>query len=121
MAKLTDEFKMTLLKKTKEALKLSIQSSIRHSRNVATGQNHTSEFLKIIKEDKATIQRLNNVIDMKQREVDSLNKEHVDLLWRMAGLEKKVTECEAYKKEAAEVAEWEKKLTEFTDSKKVDN
>jgi hypothetical protein len=39
----------------------------------------------------------------------------------MAQLEKKVTELELYRKEAAEVAEWEKKLTEDVGDKSVDN
>ena len=118
---MTNEQKMRLLQKTKEALKLSIQASIKHSRNVSTGQSHITELLKIQKEDRATIQRLNAVIDMKQREIDKVNRENVDILWKMAQLEKEVIECKQWKKEASEVAEWEKKLTEYVNPQKVDN
>jgi len=115
------EQKQKLMEKTKEALKLAIQSSIKHSKNVAVGQNHISDLLKIHKEDRATIQRLNAVIDMKQREIDKVNGENIDILWKMAQLEKEVTECKQWKKEASEVAEWEKKLTEYVNPQKVDN
>ena len=118
---MNNEQKMRLLQKTKEALKLSIQASIKHSRNVSTGQNHISDLLKIHKEDRATIQRLNTVIDMKQREIDKVNGENINILWKMAQLEKEVTECQHLKKEASEVAEWEKKLTEYVNPQKVDN
>jgi len=113
--------KQKLLEKTKEALKLAIQSSIKHSKNTLIGLTHTTELIKIHKEDRSLIQRLNNVIDMKQREIDDVKGENLNILWKMAQLEKKVTELELYRKEAAEVAEWEKKLTEDVGDKSVDN
>jgi DNA repair exonuclease SbcCD ATPase subunit len=118
---MTQEQKQKLIEKTKEALKLAIQSSIKHSKNVAKSQNHISDLIKFHKEDRATIQRLNAVIDMKQREIDKVNKENIDILWKMAKLEKEVIECKQYKQVASEVAEYEKKMTEYMDSKKVDN
>ena len=40
-------------------------------------------------EDREKIKRLNNVIDIKQREIDELNRNKNDLLWELSKLEKK--------------------------------
>ena len=116
----TNEQKMNLIKKTKEALKLAIQSSMKHSKNVAVGQTHTTELLKIHKEDRATILRLNNVIDMKQREIDKVNAENIKILWEMAKLEKELAICEQHKKVASKEAEKER-LHQILDDKRTDN
>ena len=76
------------------------------------------ELTNFIKEDRAQIQRLNNVIDIKQREIDDLHKQNMDLLWSLAKMEKRLAEAE---KVESEVANYEKKITKFINEESVDN
>ena len=67
-----------------------------------------------MQEDRAKIDRLNNVIDMKQREIDEINKTNTDLLWKLAVLEKKNGKLQEYRdNNEAQIAYYEKKLNKF--------
>jgi peptidoglycan hydrolase CwlO-like protein len=69
---------------------------------------------KFMQEDRAKIDRLNNVIDMKQREIDEINKTNTDLLWKLAVLEKKNGKLQEYRdNNEAQIAYYEKKLNKF--------
>ena len=70
-----------MLKHLKELNKLSLQANIKHSGNVRKNLDHTIQMTKFMKEDRAKISRLEAVIDIKQREIDELNKKNTDLLW----------------------------------------
>jgi hypothetical protein len=76
----------------------------------------------IIKEERASNQRLKNIISYKDEEIDELNRKNTDLLWDAAKLERKLILLqEAKDKDDAEVAQWEKKLTKEINKTKVDN
>ena len=75
-----------------------------------------------MQEDRAKIDRLNAVIDMKQREIDELNSKQMDLLWNLAKQEKKIAALEKFKEqEEREVAHWEKQILDYSNKNKVDN
>ena len=96
MTKITEQ-RQLMLKHLKELNKLSLKSNIKHSTNVHKNLDHTVQITKFMKEDRAKISRLENVIDMKQREVDELNKKNTDLLWHLSRLQLKQGKLEEYK------------------------
>ena len=72
-----------------------------------------------MKEDRAKISRLENVIDIKQREIDALNSKEMDLLWQLAKLEKNNGALQEYKdNNEKEIAYFEKKMTAFIKKRK---
>jgi|TARA_R100001460_G_scaffold108206_1_gene158648 hypothetical protein len=96
MTKITEQ-RQLMLKHLKELNKLSLKANIKHSKNVHRNLDHTVQITKFMKEDRAKISRLENVIDMKQREVDELNKKNTDLLWHLSRLQLKQGKLEEYK------------------------
>ena len=84
--------------------------------------SHTIELTKFIKEDRAQIQRLNNVIDIKQREIDELNETNTNQLWDLAKLEKRCSELEKRViTEDIKRAEVQKKIKENYSYESTDN
>ena len=78
--------------------------------------------MNMLKEEKASNQRLKNIISYRDEEIEELNQKNTDLLWDAAKLEKKLILLQAAKdKDDAEVAQWEKKLTKEINKTKVDN
>ena len=69
MTKITEQREL-MLQHLKQLNKLSLKANIKHSTNVQKNLDHTVQITKFMKEDRAKISRLENVIDMKQREVD---------------------------------------------------
>ena len=65
----------------------------------------------MMKEDRAEIKRLKNVIDIKQREIDELNSKEMNLLWDLSKLQKDNGALQEYKdNNEKEVGYWEKKI-----------
>jgi flagellar biosynthesis/type III secretory pathway chaperone len=112
-----------MISQLKELSKLSLKANIKHHEVIEKHISHSIDLAAFIKEDRAKIDRLNNVIDMKQREIkqreiDELNTKQMDLLWELSKLEKRLAEAE---KVQSEVADYEKKITKFINEESVDN
>ena len=78
----------------KQLSKLAIEASIKHSKLVTKHTDHSHNLLKLYTDSKAENKRLNNVIDIKQREVDELNRNNTDLLWDLSKQQIKISELE---------------------------
>ena len=107
-----------MMKHLRDLSKASIKANHKHSDNIQKQINHTIEITKFMKEDRARIERLNNVIDIKQREIDDLNEQNTNQLWELCKLQKRLAECE---KVESEVANYEKRMTKFLKKESVDN
>tara|TARA_Y100000389_G_C17211210_1_gene388591 strand:+ start:197 stop:565 length:369 start_codon:yes stop_codon:yes gene_type:complete len=122
MTKLSQHDRASMIKHLRELSILSQKSNSKHSKNIEKQISHTIELTKFIKEDRSKISRLENVIDMKQREIDELNSKQMDLLWDLAKLEK---ENITMKKEMAEdelrSAQVQKNIKQFIDNESTDN
>ena len=101
--------------------KLSIEASIKHSKLVTKNTDHSHNLLKLYTEANADKKRLHNVIDIKQREIDELHSKEMDLLWKLAHLEKNNGALQEYKdNNEKEIGYWEKKIMNHV-KKKRDN
>ena len=111
------------MKYYREIGKLAFKSNINHHSVIKNSGNNESKLLKMMAEDRAKISRLENVIDIKQREIDELNKQNTDLLWNLSKLEKKISELKDENNELKEVgsAHYEKRLKKFINKESVDN
>ena len=122
MTKLSQLDRASMIKHLRELSILSQKSNSKHSKNIQKQIDHTIELTKFIKEDRSKISRLENVIDIKQREIDELNSKQMDLLWDLAKLEK---ENITMKKEMAEdelrSAQVQKNIKQFIDNESTDN
>ena len=99
------------IKYYREIGKLAFKSNINQNSVIKNSGNNESKLLKMMAEDRSQIDRLNIVIDMKQREIDELNKKEMDLLWKLAHLEKDNGALQEYKdNNEKEVGYWEKKI-----------
>jgi chromosome segregation ATPase len=94
MSKITEQDRQTMLRHLREMNKLSIKVNHNYSKDINKHISHSIELTQFIKEDRAQIQRLNNVIDIKQREIDELNERNTNLLWDLAKLEKRCSDLE---------------------------
>ena len=114
--------KETMVKHLRELNKLSLKANSKHSENIQKQIDHTTVLAKFLAEDRAKIERLNNVIDIKQREIDELNSNNTDLLWELSKLEKK---CGLLEKEiiADEIksAQAEKSINKHFNLESTDN
>ena len=107
------------IKYYREIGKLAFKSNINQNSVIKNSGNNESKLLKMMAEDRSQIDRLNIVIDMKQREIDELNKKEMDLLWKLAHLEKDNGALQEYKdNNEKEIGYWEKKITNFVKNKK---
>ena len=99
--------------------KACVKANIKHSLNIQKQIDHTIVLTKIIQEDRAKISRLENVIDIKQREIDELNKKNTDLLWHGGKLQLKNGKLQEYKdNNEREIAYYEKKMKNFIKKEK---
>ena len=122
MTKITEKDRSVMIKHLRELSTLSMKANIKHHTVLDKNATHTNDLTKFMKEDRDKIERLNNVIDIKQREIDELNSKQMDLLWNLAQQEKKISELEKFKEqEEREVAHFEKKILDYTKKQKVDN
>ena len=107
------------MKYYREIGKLAFKSNINHHSVIKNSGNNESKLLKMMAEDRAKISRLENVIDIKQREIDALNSKEMDLLWQLAKLEKNNGALQEYKdNNEKEIAYFEKKMTAFIKKRK---
>jgi len=122
MSKLGPLDKETMVKHLRELNKLSLKANSKHSENIQKQIDHTIVLAKFLAEDRAKIERLNNVIDIKQREIDELNSNNTDLLWELSKLQKK---CGLLEKEiiADEIksAQAEKSINKHFNLESTDN
>jgi predicted nucleic acid-binding Zn-ribbon protein len=73
-------------------------------------------------EDRAKIKRLNNVIDIKQREIDELNSKNMDLLWEAAQMEKElITLKKEIEDDEMKAAQVQKNLKQYFNKESTDN
>ena len=122
MAKITEQDRSLMIKHLREISKLSQLNNGKHSKNVSKHLDHTIELTKFIKEDRAEIQRLKNVIDIKQREIDELNSKNMDLLWDAAQIEKEnITLKNEIRQDEVKAAEAQKRLTKYFKEESTDN
>jgi len=111
MSKITEKDRSVMMKHLRDLSKASVKANHKHSDNIQKQINHTIEITKFMKEDRAKIDRLNNVIDIKQREIDELNERNTNLLWDLSTLQKENGELAEYKQNnEREVGYWEKKI-----------
>ena len=88
MSKITEIDRKLQVKHLNDLSKASVKSSIKHSQNIQTNLGHTVQITKFMKEDRAKISRLEAVIDMRDREISEQHKKEMDLLWKLAHLQK---------------------------------
>ncbi len=95
----------------REIGKLAFKSNIGHHSVNKNSGNNESKILKMMAEDRAKISRLENVIDMRDREISELHKKEMDLLWQLANLQKDNGALQEYKdNNEKELGYWEKKI-----------
>ena len=122
MSKITEKDRSVMMKHLRDLSKASVKANHKHSDNIQKQINHTIEITKFMKEDRAKIDRLNNVIDIKQREIDELNSKNMDLLWEAAQMEKELItikkEIEVDERRAAQI---QKNVKRYLDNESTDN
>jgi hypothetical protein len=122
MAKITEQDRSVMVKHLREISKLSQLNNGKHSKNIQKQIDHTIVLTKIIQEDRAKISRLENVIDIKQREIDELNSKNMDLLWDAAQIEKEnITLKNEIRQDEVKAAEVQKRLTKYFKEESTDN
>ena len=122
MSKLTKLDKETMVKHLKELNKLSLIANSENSKNIQKQINHTIVLTNMMLEDRAKIKRLNNVIDIKQREIDELNSKNMDLLWDAAQIEKElITIKKEIEEDELKAAQVQKNLKQYFKKESTDN
>jgi hypothetical protein len=122
MSKITEQDRTLMVKHLREISKLSMKANIKHHTVIEKHISHTIDLAKFMKEDRGQIQRLNNVIDIKQREIDELNSKQMELLWDLAKLEKKVAALEKEKElDEKQAAQIQKRLAKQFNLESTDN
>jgi hypothetical protein len=122
MTKITEIDRKLQVKHLNDLSKASLKSNIKHSQNIQKQIDHTIVLTKIIQEDRAKLSRLENVIDMRDREIQELNSKQMDLLWDLAQLEKKCAELETERnRDIATATQVQKNLARVLKKGSVDN
>lgn len=122
MSKITEQDRSRMIRDLRELSKLSMKANIKHHTVIEKHISHTIDLAKFMKEDRGQIQRLNNVIDIKQREIDELNSKQMELLWDLAKLEKKVAALEKEKEiDEKQAAQIQKRLAKEFNLESTDN
>jgi hypothetical protein len=122
MSKINEQDRRIMAQHLRDLSRKAIIANAKHSKNIDKQISHTIELTKFIKEDRAQIQRLNNVIDIKQREIDELNETNTNQLWDLAKLEKRCSELEKRViTEDIKRAEVQKKIKENYSYESTDN
>jgi len=88
MTKITEQDRSLMISQLRELSKLAMKSNIKHHTVLDKNATHTNDLMKIIKQDRAKITRLENVIKIRDRQIDDLNSEKYDLLFEVGKLEK---------------------------------
>lgn len=122
MTKINKIDKDKVIQHLREISKLSMKANIKHHTVIEKNLSHTIEITKFMKEDRAKIDRLNNVIDMKQREIDELNSKNMDLLWDAAQMEKElITIKKEIEEDEVKAAQVQKTLKRYFKKESTDN
>ena len=122
MTKITKLDKEAMIKHLREVSKMTMTVNIKHSRNTQNQIDLATTLVKYMGWDKAKIERLERVVDMKQREVDDLNKQNTNLLWDLSKLQFKMGKIEQEKEiNDRKKAQYEKIAEKFYSDKSVDN
>ena len=122
MTKINRIERETMIQNLRELSKLSMKANIKHHTVIEKNLSHTIEITKFMKEDRAKIDRLNNVIDMKQREIDELNSKNMDLLWDAAQMEKElITIKKEIEEDEVKAAQVQKTLKRYFKKESTDN
>ena len=122
MTKINRMDRETMIKHLREISKLSMKANIKHHTVIEKNLSHTIEITKFMKEDRAKIDRLNNVIDIKQREIDELNSKNMDLLWDAAQMEKElITIKKEIKEDELKAAKVQKNLKKYFKKESTNN
>ena len=122
MSKITEQDRSRMIRDLRELSKLSMKANIKHHTVIDKHISHSIDLAKFMKEDRAQIQRLNNVIDIKQREIDELNSKNMDLLWDAAQMEKElITLKKEIEVDEIRAAQVQKNLSEHFKINKTDN
>ncbi len=122
MARITEQDRQVMIKHLRDLNKAAVKANIKNSQNIQKQIDHTIELTKFIKEDRAQIQRLSNVIDIKQDEIDELNSKQMGLLWELAQLEKKCAKLETERnRDIATASQVQKNLAKILKKESVDN
>ena len=122
MTKINKIDKDKMIQHLREISKLSMKANIKHHTVIEKNLSHTIEITKFMKEDRAKIDRLNNVIDIKQREIDELNSKNMDLLWDAAQMEKElITIKKEIKEDELKAAQVQKNLKKYFKKESTDN
>ena len=112
MIKKIDQQKMQ--EHLRELSKLAMKANIKHHTVIDKHATHARDLMKMLKEERAEISKLEAVIDMKQREIDELNKKEMDLYWEMGKLETNNGVLQEYKdNNEREVGYREKKMMSY--------
>ncbi len=111
MSKTLADLRKGMQEHLKDLSRLALKGSIKHSELVTKHTNHSHNLLKLYMEAKEENKRLHNVIDIKQREIDELNRKEMDLYWEMGKLQKDNGALQEYKdNNERDVGYWEKKI-----------
>ena len=122
MSKLTKLNKDTMVEHLRELNKLCLSANSENSKNIQKQINHTIVLTDMMLEDRAKIKRLNNVIDIKQREIDELNSKNMDLLWEAAQMEKElITLKKEIEDDEMKAAQVQKNLKQYFNKESTDN
>ena len=122
MTKINKIDKDKVIQHLREISKLSMKANIKHHTVIEKNLSHTIEITKFMKEDRAKIDRLNNVIDIKQREIDELNSKNMDLLWDAAQMEKElITIKKEIKEDELKAAQVQKNLKKYFKKESTNN
>ena len=122
MTKINRMDRETMIKHLREISKLSMKANIKHHTVIEKNLSHTIEITKFMKEDRAKIDRLHNVIDIKQREIDELNSKNMDLLWDAAQMEKElITIKKEIKEDELKAAQVQKNLKKYFKKESTNN
>ena len=119
MSKLDKEI---MIKHLREISKLSMKANIKHHTVIEKHISISTDLAKFMTEDRAKIERLNNVIDIKQREIDELNSKNMDLLWEAAQMEKElITLKKELEVDEVRAAQIQKNVKQILDNESTDN
>ena len=122
MTKINRMDRETMIKHLRELSKLSMTATIKHHTVIDKHISNTISQTKFMKEDRAKIDRLNNVIDIKQREIDELNSKNMDLLWDAAQMEKElITIKKEIEEDEVKAAQVQKNLKKYFKKESTDN
>ena len=122
MTKINKIDKDKVIQHLRDISKLSMKANIKHHTVIEKNLSHTIEITKFMKEDRAKIDRLNNVIDIKQREIDELNSKNMDLLWDAAQMEKElITIKKEIEEDEVKAAQVQKTLKRYFKKESTDN